>query len=115
MKVLSKTSEEGINTARRIDLYIFMLYILIFILNNKTIISNLNKENLKFLKNKFLKSLFSHILNFTISINKKSESVESLLKKKKIDNKIIKSVVDELYKYCSTKPLELKFIKTTKS
>ena len=114
MKVLSKTSDEGINTARRMDLYIFMWYILVFILNNKTVNSNLNKENLKFFKNKFLKSVYSHILDFTISVNKKSESVENLLKNQKMDNNTIKLVVNELYQYCITKPLNLKFIKTIK-
>ena len=115
MKVLSKTSDEGIITARKADLYNFLQYILVFIFSNKSIYSNLNEKTLKFFKNKFLNSLFSHILNFTISVNRKSESVENLLNNKKMDNKIIDSILQELRRYCNTEHLGLKFIETIKN
>ena len=65
---------------------------------------------LKSLKNKFLVSLFSDILKFSISVNGKSESVENLLKKNKVTNKNIGLIVNELFQFCNTKPLNLKFI-----
>lgn len=108
-----KITKQEINSIRRSDLYIFFWYVLSYILNDKKISSSLTKESLKSLKNKFLVSLFSDILKFSISINGKSESVESLLKKNKVTNKNIGLIVNELYQFCNTKPLELNFIKTT--
>lgn len=108
-----KITKQEINSIRRSDLYIFFWYVLSYILNDKKICSSLTKESLKSLKNKFLVSLFSDILKFSISINGKSESVESLLKKNKVTNKNIGLIVNELYQFCNTKPLELNFIKTT--
>lgn len=108
-----KITKQEINSIRRSDLYIFFWYVLSYILNDKKISSSLTKESLKSLKNKFLISLFSDILKFSISVNGKSESVESLLKKNKVTNKNIGLIVNELYQFCNTKPLELNFIKTT--
>lgn len=108
-----KITKQEINSIRRSDLYIFFWYVLSYILNDKKISSSLTKESLKSLKNKFLVSLFSDILKFSISTNGKSESVESLLKKNKVTNKNIGLIVNELFQFCNTKPLELNFIKTT--
>ncbi len=66
------------------------------------------------MKNKFLISLFSNILKFSISVNGKSKTVENLLKIGKLDKKNIRLVFTELFQYCNTKPLELSFIKTIK-
>ena len=114
LNILGKVTKIGIESIRRSDLYIFFWYIFGFLLNNKKINFKLSKESLKSLKNKFLNSLFSNILNFSISENGKPVSVENLLKKKRLNNKIIGFIKNELYQYCNTKPLDLKFIKNIK-
>ena len=114
LNILGKVTKNGIESIRRSDLYIFFWYIFGFLLNNKKINSKFTKESLKYLKNKFLISLFSNILKFSISVNGKSETVESLLKKGKLDKKNTHLVFTELFQYCNTKPLDLSFIKTIK-
>lgn len=114
LNILGKVTKNGINNIRRLDLYIFFWYILTFIFNNKNLSSKLTKESLKCLKNKFLNSLFSNILKFSISVNGKSETVENLLKKGKLDKKNTHLVFTELFQYCNIKSLEISFIKTIK-
>lgn len=114
LNILGKVTKNGINSVRRSDLYIFFWYIFGFLLNNKKINSKLSIESLNCLKNKFLISLFSNILKFSISVNGKSKTVENLLKIGKLDKNNIQLVFTELFQYCNTKPLDLSFIKTIK-